>query len=112
MYNVSFLGLKENIAYGHKAIAAVKKDFPDGFRSNTYYETFEQPVDKDTLNYYEELMETTRALIDFKKRLGIPSKQATKDNPYVTNIFGPNFFLPFTVAYLNSYKNTPTNTIT
>ena len=79
MYNVSFLGLKENIAYGHKAIAAVKKDFPDGFRSNTYYETFEQPVDKDTLNYYEELMETTRALIDFKKRLGIPSKQATKE---------------------------------
>ena len=79
MYNVSFLGIKENIAYGHQAIAGVKKDFPDGFRSNTYYETFEQPINTDTLEYYEELIETTRALVTYKKRYGKSCKQATKE---------------------------------
>ena len=85
MYNVSFLGLKENIAYGHQAIAGVKKDFPYGFKSNTYYQTFEQPVNEDTLHYYEDLIETTRALILYKKRLGIPRKEATKEVVSVTN---------------------------
>ena len=64
MYNVSFLGIKENIAYGHQAIAGVKKDFPDGFRSNTYYETFEQPINTDTLEYYEELIETEKGFAE------------------------------------------------
>ena len=77
MYNVSFLGLKENIAYGHQAIAEVKKDFPTGLRSNTYYETFADPVEKDVLYYYQDLILTTRALADFKKRQGMSSKQAT-----------------------------------
>lgn len=77
MYNVSFLGLKENLAYGRQAIANVQKDFPVGFMSNTYYETFADPVEKDVLYFYEDLIETTRALADFKKRQGMSSKQAT-----------------------------------
>lgn len=56
MYNVSFLGLKENIAYGHKAIEEVKKEFPVDFMSNTYYETFSQEKDTKILFYYMDLM--------------------------------------------------------
>ena len=77
MYNVSFLGLKENIAYGHQAIEAVKKDFPAGFMSNTYYETFHENQDEKTLFFYEDLIETTRELVDLKKRQGKSKKEAT-----------------------------------
>ena len=61
MYNVSFLGLKENMEYGRQAIADVKKNFPTGLRSNTYYEKYADPLDEGTLCFYEELIQTTRA---------------------------------------------------
>ena len=77
MYNVSFLGLKENIAYGHQAINSVKKDFPAGFMSNTYYETFSKEKDDKTLCFYQDLIESTRELVDFKKRQGKTKKEAT-----------------------------------
>ncbi len=77
MYNVSFLGLKENIAYGYQAIDAVKKDFPAGFMSSTYYETFSKEKDDKTLCYYQDLIDTTRELVDYKKRLGKSKKEAT-----------------------------------
>ena len=77
MYNVSFLGLKENIAYGHQAIEEIKKEFPAGFMSNTYYETFSQKKDPQILYYYMDLIDTTRELVDFKKRHGQTKKEAT-----------------------------------
>ena len=77
MYNVSFLGLKENIAYGYKAIEAVQKDFPIGFMSSTHYETFSKEKDDRTLCYYQDLIDTTRELVDYKKRLGKSKKEAT-----------------------------------
>ena len=77
MYNVYFLGLKENIEYGYKAIDEVKKDFPAGFMSNTHYETFFKKPDEEVYFYYTDLIDTTRELVDFKKRQGLTKKEAT-----------------------------------
>ena len=57
MFNVSFRGQKENMVYAREAIAEVKKDFPDGFKSNTYCETFAQPTDEMTISFYTDLIE-------------------------------------------------------
>ena len=79
MFNVSFRGQKENMVYAQEAIAEVKKDFPDGFKSNTHYETFENPEDKMTISFYTDLIMTTRRLIDYNKRFGLSKQEATQE---------------------------------
>ena len=79
MFNVSFRGQKENMVYAREAIAEVKKDFPDGFKSNTYCETFAQPTDEMTISFYTDLIYATRDLIHSKKRHGLTKQEATQE---------------------------------
>lgn len=77
MFTVSFRN--KNIEYAQQAIAEVKKDFPDGFKSNTYYETFGNPEDKMTISLYTDLIYATRDLIYDKKRHGLSKQEATQE---------------------------------
>ena len=76
--NVSFCGLKENINYGHQAIAQVKKDFPDGFKSNTYYEMFSDKKDPDILSAYNKGILKSREQVKWQMRHGIMERDATE----------------------------------
>ena len=75
---ISFSGLKENILYGNKAISAVKRDFPNGIKSNTYYDTFEKEQDKQKKLELEDGIERTRDRIDDMVRYGYPEKDAVE----------------------------------
>ena len=79
MISVSFRKQNENMLYAQEAIAEVKKDFPDGFKSNTYCETFENPEDKMTISFYTDLIIATRELIDYNKRFGLSKQEATQE---------------------------------
>ena len=75
---ISFSGLKENILYGNKAISAVKRDFPNGIKSNTYYDTFEKEQDIQKKLELEDGIERTRDRIDDMVRYGYPEKDAVE----------------------------------
>lgn len=78
MMSVSFCGLKENIQYGHDAIARVKEDYPNGFKSNTYYDTFVEKQDPDVRHEYTQAIYRTRDIIDEKIRHGKSEREATE----------------------------------
>lgn len=65
--------------YAQEAIAEVKKDFPDGFKSNTYCETFNTQEDEMTISFYTDLIYATRDLIHSKKRHGLTKQEATQE---------------------------------
>lgn len=79
MYNVSFFGLKENLEYGRQAIDAVKKDFPNGFKSNSYYDVFEKNKDPEVGCELGILISKTRERIDDNKRHGMGKFEATAE---------------------------------
>ena len=78
MMNVSFYGLKENINYGQQAISQVKKDFPDGFKSNTHYEMFSEQKDPTIIEEYNNGIVKSREEIKRKMRHGIMERDATE----------------------------------
>ena len=78
MISVSFCGLKENIQYGRQAIADVRKEFPDGFKSNTYYDVFIQNKDPEVRHEYTQAIYKTRDLVDWRKRHRLSEKEATE----------------------------------
>ncbi len=78
MMNVSFYGLKENIEYGHQAIAQVKKDFPEGFKSNTYYAMFSEEQDPEVLSEYSQGIRNSRELVKRQMRHGLLERDATE----------------------------------
>ena len=84
MMSVSFCGIKENIALGQQALAQVKKDFPNGIKSNTYYETFTPSPNQYILDSYERAIEETRRMVDQKKRQGMNDIDATVEAVKVT----------------------------
>lgn len=84
MMNVSFYGIKENIAIGQQALAQVRKDFPNGIKSNTYYETFTQTPNHYVLDSYEKAIEETRKIVDQKKRQGKNDIDATVEAVKIT----------------------------
>lgn len=75
---VSFCGLKENIEYGNQAVERLKKDFPNGFKSSTYYETFAENKDLDIMQEYEDEISKTRKIVDKKVRQGVLEREATE----------------------------------
>ena len=78
MMSVSFYGLKENIQYGQEAIARVKRDYPNGFKSNTYYDTFVKEKDSDVRHEYTQAIYRTRDIIQEQVRRGKTERQATE----------------------------------
>lgn len=75
---ISFCGLKENIIYGRQAINDVKSDFPNGLRSNTYYDTFEKVKDCRIKSELEKGIDKTRNRVDQMIRYGYPEKDAVE----------------------------------
>lgn len=76
---ISFCGLKENILYGCQAINAVKRDFPNGIRSNTYYDIFEKGEDRKKREELEDGISKTRYRVDEYKRHGYSEKDAIEN---------------------------------
>lgn len=76
MMKVSFCGLKENIEYGNKAIERMKKDFPNGIKSGTYYETFVENQDPDIRQKYQDEVCKMRDIVEWKKRQGLSEREA------------------------------------
>ncbi len=76
--NISFYGLKENMQYGHQAIARVKEDFPEGFKSNTHYEMFSEEQNPEKLYEYTQGVLKSRELIKWKMRHVIWERDATE----------------------------------
>ncbi len=75
---ISFCGLKENVLYGCKAISDVKKDFPNGLMSNTYYDLFEKEKDLEVKESLEIAIDRTRFIVDQYIRQGFSSKDAVE----------------------------------
>ena len=78
MMSVSFYGLKENIEYGHEAIARAKKDYPNGFKSNTYYEIFSDEKSPEVTEKYRKGIEKSREEVKYKMRQGLLEREATE----------------------------------
>lgn len=76
--NVSFYGLKENIQYGHEAIARVQKDYPNGFKSNTYYEMFSEEKKPEVLEEYTQGIINSRQQLKRHMRHGLLERDATE----------------------------------
>ncbi len=76
--NIGFCGLKENICIGREAIKTVRKEFPDGFHSCSYYEMFDPAPAKSVLSQYEKEIEQARNIINYRKRLGISKYEAVE----------------------------------
>ena len=75
---ISFCGLKENILYGYQAINDVQRDFPNGLRSNTYYDIFENEKDQKTKVKLEYGISKTRNRVDQMLRYGYLEKDAVE----------------------------------
>ena len=78
MMNVSFYGLKENINYGQQAIAQVKEDFPNGFKSNTHYAMFSDKKDSKVIDEYDKGIVKSREEIKRIMRHGLMERDATE----------------------------------
>ena len=76
--SISFCGLKENILYGYQAINDVKRDFPNGLRSNTYYDIFEKEKDQKIKVKLEDGISKTRNRVDQMLRYGYLEKDAVE----------------------------------
>ncbi len=84
MMSVSFCGIKENIEIGQQTLAQIRKDFPNGLKSNTYYKTFSTSPNQSILASYEREIEETRRIVAQKKRQGMSDIDATVEAVKIT----------------------------